>query len=236
MKTLPRRLVAFGFRLLYNELAGLYDLVSWVVSLGRWHKWQRSIWPYLPPSGCALEVGFGPGHLLVDLAAAGYQAKGLDLSPAMLRLAQRRLRRQALSVPLYRGRASALPFAAQSFDIIVVTFPTPFVYDPAWMRQAKRVLRRGGRLIIVEVASFGGRTPLERGLEWLYRITGQRSPTPDLSELLNAAGLTACRESVEVDGTEVSLILADKQADSPLLESTCSRASNRTGVLDNPAS
>jgi ubiquinone/menaquinone biosynthesis C-methylase UbiE len=207
--TIWRRLVILGFRLLYNELAWLYDPVSWAVSLGRWRKWQKSIWPYLPLDGRVLEVGSGPGHLLADLAESGHESLGLDLSPAMLRLARRRLQRLGLSARLCGGRAQALPFAAQAFDAVVLTFPTPFVYDPAWLPQLRRVLKPSGRLIVVEMASFDAHTPGLWLLEWLYRITGQRGPVPDLPQLLGAVGLSARRESLPVDGTSVSLVVAE---------------------------
>jgi len=210
MKHLWQRLVAFGFRLLYNELAWLYDPVSWLVSKGQWGRWVRSHWPWLPASGRVLEVGSGPGHLLADLAAAGYEATGLDLSAAMQRLARRRLRRRRLPARLCRGRAEALPFAPATFDAVLLTFPTALVYDPACLEEMARVLRPGGRLLVVEMATLGGHGPLDAGLEWLYRATGQRGPAPDLPELLRAAGLVARHEQVPVADTTVSLTLADK--------------------------
>jgi len=212
MRALWRVLIAFGFRLLYNELAWLYDPVSWLVSLGRWRQWQRTALPYLPRQGRVLEVGFGPGHLLVDLAARGCQPVGLDLSRAMLRQARRRLRREKLSLTLCQGRASALPFSAHAFDAVVLTFPTPFVYDPDWIRHLVRVLRPGGRLVVVEHTRFTRGDPLAHSLEWLYRITGQRGPTSTLPNLLQTAGLTAWRETVDVGGSSVGLILAEKGA------------------------
>lgn len=210
MKPLWPRLIAFGFRLLYHELAWLYDPVSWVVSLGRWRRWQRSIWPYLPAAGRLLEVGFGPGHLLADLAEAGYEPVGLDLSPAMLRQARRNLRRRKTPIPLCRGRAQALPFAPHTFDAVVITFPTPFVYDPAWIAQLARVLKNGSRLIVVEMAQFTERKLHVRLVEWAFRITGQRGPALDLTGMLAAAGFRAQWEQVEVDGTVVSLVLAEQ--------------------------
>jgi ubiquinone/menaquinone biosynthesis C-methylase UbiE len=138
----------------------------------------------------------------------------------MLRLARRRLRRHALSVPLVQGRAQALPFASRAFDAVIVTFPTPFVYERAWIWDLVRVLRGtgpggdapwfGGRLVVVEQAEFEGRDPLHRFLEWLYEVTGQRCPAPDLPGRLEEAGLETRRETVPVDGTTVSLILADR--------------------------
>jgi ubiquinone/menaquinone biosynthesis C-methylase UbiE len=204
------RLIGFGFRLLYNELAWLYDPVSWVVSLGQWRRWQQTALAYMPAGGSILEVGFGPGHLLLDLATAGYRPFGLDLSPNMLRLAQHRLRRRGPSADLVRGRANALPFAACAFDAVVLTFPTPFVYDPAWIRHLGRVLKPGARLIVVETSFFAHHNLPIRFLEWLYRITGQRGPIPDLPGLVGQVGLQVRRESAIVDGSTVRLIIADK--------------------------
>jgi ubiquinone/menaquinone biosynthesis C-methylase UbiE len=204
-----RRFLVCSFRLLYNELAWTYDAVSWFVSLGRWRQWQQTILPHLPPSGRVLEVGFGPGHLLRDLASAGYGVVGLELSPAMLRLAGRRLRRQQLDIALCRADAGALPFTGSAFDAIVLTFPTPYVYDRVWLAQLPRVLKTGGTLIVVEMASFNGNHPIERGLESLYRVTGQRGPAPALPDLLEEAGLKAWRQRVAVDGSTVDLVIAE---------------------------
>jgi ubiquinone/menaquinone biosynthesis C-methylase UbiE len=225
MKAAWGRLIAFGFRLLYNELAWLYDAVSWVVSRGLWRRWQQTALAYVPPGARVLEVGFGPGHLLVDLAGAGHRPVGLDISPAMLRLARRRLRGQQPGVALCRGKAQDLPFAGEAFDAVILTFPTPFVYDPLWLANLWRVLRApqedrpGGRLVLVHVATFAGNGPLDRFLEWLFQITGQRGhPTNQaghshsLRPLLAARGFHAWRETVPVEGTEVHLILAEKVA------------------------
>ena len=204
------RLIAFGFRLLYNELAWLYDPVSWIVSYGQWRLWQRTALAYMPAGGSVLEVGFGPGHLLLDLATAGYCPFGLDLSQQMLRLARRRLRRRGAATNLARGRANALPFAASAFDAVVLTFPTPFVYDPAWIRHLERVLKPGARLIVVETSSFARRNLTARFMEWLYRITGQRGPISDLPGRLSQVGLHARRESVVVGSSIVTVVIADK--------------------------
>jgi ubiquinone/menaquinone biosynthesis C-methylase UbiE len=228
MKALWRRLIAFGFRLLYNELAWTYDVVSWLVSRGLWRRWQRTALDFLPAGGRVLEVGFGPGHLLVELAQRDPRASGgrhvfggrtslggrtmfgLDLSPAMLRLARRRLQRHGLDPRLVRGQAQALPFAPGAFAAVVLTFPTPFVYDPAWLRGLTRVLRNGGRLVVVEQAEFEGRGLVSRFLEWLYDVTGQRGPAPDLPARLEEVGLAARRETVAIDGTRVGLVVAEK--------------------------
>jgi ubiquinone/menaquinone biosynthesis C-methylase UbiE len=213
-----RRLVAFGFRLLYNELAWLYDPVSWLTSLGLWRTYQRIALDYLPAAGTVLEVGFGPGHLLTDLARRGYRPMGLDLSRAMLRQAQRRHRRQGLTIPLCRGRAGDLPFAAAAFDAIVSTFPTSYVYDLNALQEMERVLRPGGRLVVVEEFLLQQRDLAGRGLEQLYQLTGQRGPVPDLVARMNEAGLDAERLEVQAERSLVILAVARKrtQVSSPI--------------------
>ena len=128
----------------------------------------------------------------------------------MLRQARRRLARLGIAAPLIHGRAEALPFAAAQFDAVLLTFPTPFVYRRSWLEELTRILRPGGRLVVVESAYFTGRGVLARAVERLYRITGQRGTAPDLPALLGTVGLAAQRLCAVVDGSRVELVLADK--------------------------
>jgi ubiquinone/menaquinone biosynthesis C-methylase UbiE len=213
-RSVPRiwhTLVTLGFRLLYNELAVLYDPVSWIASLGRWRDWQRTVLDYLPKEGRVLEVGCGPGHLQMDLNTASYKSVGLDLSLAMLQQARQGVQRLGLTVSLCQGSAFAVPFAQHAFDAIVCTFPTSYVYEKAWMEEVVRLLKDGGILVVAEMASFSTRAPHSRALEWLYRVTGQRDPAPDLPKMLRDAGLSAWREEVEVNGSIVALALGCKR-------------------------
>src|SRR5437868_2620777 len=86
-------LLRFGFRLLYNEMAFTYDLVSWIVSLGEWRSWQRAALKHLnaPPGSRILEVAHGTANLQLDLRAQGYDSIGLDLSKYMGQIARRKL-------------------------------------------------------------------------------------------------------------------------------------------------
>jgi SAM-dependent methyltransferase len=96
-----------------------------------------------------LELGCGPGHLLRDLIEAGYQAIGVDRSPAMWRRAQRRLRRAGYSNTVIAADARALPFADRAFDSLVMTFPSPVIRDVRLWEEAARVLRPDGRFVVV---------------------------------------------------------------------------------------
>jgi ubiquinone/menaquinone biosynthesis C-methylase UbiE len=210
-----RAFLRLFFRLLYNEFAWTYDLVAWVVSLGRWRAWGSTAIPYLSPClQCerVLELAHGPGHLLGALVGQGMAPVGLDLSPYMGRLARRRLLRRGLTVPLVRARAQALPFREGCFAGAVSTFPAEFILDPATLREVARVLRPAGRLIVVVWARLDERGLLSRFIGWLYRITGQGEPSLRDGEMAAMqAGLVPRIEWARVGSSEVMLIVAQKR-------------------------
>lgn len=188
------RLVRFGFRLLYNEMAFTYDWVSYVVSLGEWRCWQRAALKHLnaPSESRILELAHGTGNLQIDLYAAGYNIIGHDLSPYMGRITRRKLVRQGLNPRLTRGLAQNLPFASGAFAAVISTFPTSFILQPDTLREVFRVLQAGGNFVIVLNGVLTGGGKVEAGLEQLYRITGQRDETDfDIVTYLYAYGFEA---------------------------------------------
>ncbi|MGQ9568529.1 MAG: class I SAM-dependent methyltransferase [Anaerolineae bacterium] len=135
---------------LYGRWAWAYGAVSWLVSLGHWAEWRRQALPHL--RGRVLEVGFGPGDLLVEMALRGVEVVGVDPSPAMHRIAARKLGRRGLAVPRVQAVAQAMPFSDASFDTVVTTFPSEYMADPATWREVARLLRAssgGGRWVVV---------------------------------------------------------------------------------------
>ena len=90
-----KRIVDFGFHLLYNHFAWSYDIVSWSVSLGEWRKWQLASLEFVQ-GAAVLEIAHGPGHMLPEMVDRGLKVTALDLSPAMSRLARSRLRRMGV--------------------------------------------------------------------------------------------------------------------------------------------
>lgn len=158
------------FKLLYHQFAFTYDLVAGVVSFNRWGDWVESVLPFIEGMRL-LELGHGPGHLQRILLSRGFSAVAIDESSQMGRLAKRNTNRASR---LIRGVAQDLPFANGSFDTIVSTFPTEYIFDPRTLAEAKRCLSDGGRLVILPVA-----LPKNPFLDWLYKITGE-SPSEAL--------------------------------------------------------
>lgn len=127
---------------LYHEAAPLYDATAWLVSRGRWWRWARAAAEGL--DGRVLEVGPGPGHLLGFLRRRRVRAVAVELSPAMAA-------RAAHQAPgaVARGDGRALPIATGAVDAVLLTFPAPYVLEPAFWAEAARVTRPGGRMRVL---------------------------------------------------------------------------------------
>lgn len=208
-------LIRFGFRLLYNELAFTYDVVSWIVSLGAWRCWVRSSLRFLPSAsaGTILELAHGTGNLQLDLRRAGYRTAGMDFSPAMGRIAQGKLIRAGFPSDLIRGRAQQIPFADDTFAAVVSTFPTDFIVDSSTLRECYRVLKAEGVLVIVPNAVLTSGGWLSGFIEFLYRITGQRSADgtfPDVRPMFEPYGFSAEICEVDCPRSRVTVIVARK--------------------------
>jgi len=186
----------FFFRLLYHQFAFTYDLVAATVSLGRWKDWVLSVVPFIEGNR-VLEIGHGPGHLQRVLLSRGLFTVGLDESPQMGRLAKHNLNRflqntvrahpEADSgytqINLTRGIAQHLPFPNESFDTLVATFPSEYIFDPKTLAEAQRVLPPNGRFVILPGATILGRGILDRAMALLFRITGEAPP--NLAEIVH---------------------------------------------------
>lgn len=206
-----RKFMRFFFHHFYHALAWTYDFVAAIVSIGRWKDWGRAALPHLHGKR-VLEIGFGPGHLLVEMNQSGFQAVGLDESPQMIRQAKRNLARSQLPATLSRGYAQFLPFASDSFDSVVSTFPSEYVADPRTLAEVRRVLKEDGRFIIVPAAWAGGKSLLERGSRWLFRVTGQSGEGLEarITDFLAEHGFNAVCSEVDIRHSTVLVIVTEK--------------------------
>lgn len=208
------RLVRFGFRLLYNEMAFTYDVVSWVVSLGQWRCWQQSALGILskPEDGLILELAHGTGNLQIDLQQAGYRTVAFDLSPFMGHIAKNRLKKQNLQQDFVQGSVFELPFADESFASIVCTFPTDFIVQSETLSEVNRVLQSDGKITIVLNGVLTGGGIVKSFLEWLYRITGQRDDSRQYDIKQHFQGYDMSVETVEIPckGSIAQLVILTK--------------------------
>lgn len=203
------------FRLLYHEIAWSYDYVAWVVSLGKWRSWVLSCVDYL--SGFkVLELGHGPGHLIRTLSTSGKNIIGLDQSRQMGRQAYNRLRKAGISPQIIRGDAKDLPFPSNTFDHIVSTFPSDFIFIEKTLLEAKRVILPGGTLVVVPVAWINGPKLKHKLAARLFRVTGQ-APEVDFQVFAENAcqpfkniGFDTFVEAKEVGASIVMIIIAKK--------------------------
>jgi ubiquinone/menaquinone biosynthesis C-methylase UbiE len=115
-----------------------------------------------------LEVGCGPGHLSIRLARDhGLDVTGLDLDPAMIERARANAERARANAErtlphadnrpdFVAGDVAALPFADESFDLVVSTLSMHHWADPtAGLNEIGRVLRPGGRALIWDIRPGG---------------------------------------------------------------------------------
>ncbi len=117
---------------------------------------ERALLDLLPPAaiGRMLDIGTGTGALLERLAPRVSSALGVDASRAMLALARTRLAKPGLAhcsvrhADMYR-----LPLADAGFDLVVLQMVLHYAEDPSGvLAEAARVLRQGGRVVVVDLA------------------------------------------------------------------------------------
>jgi SAM-dependent methyltransferase len=100
------------------------------------------------PGDRVLDAGCGSGHWAVALAGRGFAVAGVDLSPALIERATAHAARAGVSVDLRVGDLAALPDPEAAFVAGVARVVLQFVPDlPAALRELRRVLRPGGRLL-----------------------------------------------------------------------------------------
>ncbi len=126
---------------LFNRYAERYD--SWYDRHGEWFRKEVELIRRVAGKfERGLEVGVGTGRFAKELGIR----YGIDLADEMLRLAKSR------GVDVLKADAGKLPFKDETFDLVLFAFTLCFLEHPASaLKEAKRVLRKGGKLVICGV-------------------------------------------------------------------------------------
>lgn len=198
------------FYLLYHPLAWSYDIVSWIVSFGHWRSWIDTTLPYLTGNK-VLELGYGPGHLQVSLLARGISPAGLDASRNMARITRNRLRQTGYPNSAAIGYVQFLPFSIETFDQVVATFPTEYIFEQETLKEVYRALKPGGYLLVLPIAWLTESRWYVRWIAKLFSVTHQ-SPNWDASIMIPfiQAGFSTEMRQVDLDSSKVLLIKANK--------------------------
>jgi ubiquinone/menaquinone biosynthesis C-methylase UbiE len=177
----------------YNRLSRWYDLFS-----GSERRFTSTGVEMLDlrPGERVLEIGFGTGHALLEMArlvTVTGEVCGIDLSPGMLRVAEERLRRADLveNTHLQTGDATHLPYPDANFQAVFMGFTLelfPEIEIPLVLAECRRVLQPRNRLGIVSLIKMD--TLAVRIYEWFHArlpsVVDCRPIQP--AELLKEAG------------------------------------------------
>ena len=150
----------------FNWIAPWYDGWCSIFGLGKsFRNWTLSLARFMPGDH-VLDVGCGNGvvtHRIADLVGPAGEAWGIDPAPDMIRMAMQRRGRTANAAHFKLAAIETLPFQDASFDVVFVSLVLhhlPVEVKVIGLREVLRVLKPGGRLLVVEP---------DRPDHWLWR-------------------------------------------------------------------
>ena len=212
---------------MFDRIAGVYDLMNTAMTAGLHHRWRERAADRaeLEPGDVALDACCGTGDLAFELAArVGPEGRviGSDFSEAMLDLAREKAaERGAGSVRFEWGDALELSYDDASFDAVTVGFGVRNLADlDRGLREMHRVLKPGGRAVILEITQ-PTRPPLstfyslwfDRIVPLLGKVAGESDaysylpesvrgfpPPRELAAKMDAAGFERIRYTVLAGG------------------------------------
>jgi phosphatidylethanolamine/phosphatidyl-N-methylethanolamine N-methyltransferase len=147
-----------------------------------------------------LLAGVGTGLDIPHLPSGG-KYTGLDVTPAMLRYAQRRIQHHQ-DIHLQQGDVTAMPFEDNQFDVVVMHLILAVVPDPALaLRETARVLKPGGRVLILDkFLRPDQHAPLRRLLNLVLRHVATRTDVVFEHLLPSAPSLRVLQDDPAIPG------------------------------------
>jgi ubiquinone/menaquinone biosynthesis C-methylase UbiE len=200
----------------YDKISGVYDLLA-----------ERSERPVRKAglrklsagqSERVLEIGCGTGHCLVELARAvgrTGRVSGVDLSEKMLLESRKRVSQagQEAWVQLARSDAAMLPYENGLFDAVFMSF-TLELFDtpeiPVVLGECRRVLKAGGKLVVVGVSKEPSTDKTVRVFEWTHRHFPNLLDCRPIyvGRSISGAGFQVVEQDIEHMWVPVEIVLA----------------------------
>lgn len=141
----------------FSSVARNYDLMNDLMSGGMHRLWKnRFVAKVKPRAGeQILDMAGGTGDIAFRMAAKGANVTVSDINPDMLAVGMERAKKQGIGGLIWQvENAEELTFADASFDAYTIAFGIRNVTDiPAALREAHRVLKRGGRFYVLEFST-----------------------------------------------------------------------------------
>ncbi len=136
-----------------------YDWVVQIMALGQARRLRRATVDFaqIAPGERVLDVGCGTGDLTLraaERAGSTGQVCGIDPGPAMIETARRKAAHAQVNVDFRVGVIERLPYPDASFDVVLSSLMMhhlPADLKPIGLAEIRRVLKPGGRLIIVDM-------------------------------------------------------------------------------------
>lgn len=212
---------------MFDRIAGRYDTLNSLMSAGLHHRWRERAADRaaLVPGDSALDVCCGTGDLTLELAgrvAPGGYVVGCDFSEPMLDLAREKAaQRGAAGTRFEWADALQLPYDAGRFDAVTVGFGVRnFADRDRGLAEMSRVLRPGGRLVVLEftaprrppfstfyavwfdriVPILGRLTSDPEAYAYLAESVQSFPDPPGLAAMMDAAGLSQIRCTILAGG------------------------------------
>jgi demethylmenaquinone methyltransferase/2-methoxy-6-polyprenyl-1,4-benzoquinol methylase len=176
-------------RAMFDRIAGVYDVMNGVMTVGMHHRWRSRAADLagVGPGAWALDVATGTGDLAVEMAGRGARVVGMDFSEGMLELA----RAKAPSLAFEAGDAQALTYDDDTFDAATVGFGARNFGDlRQGLSEMVRVVKPGGRVVVLEITT-PSQPPLSTFFSlWFDRVVpalGRFAGDPDAYTYLPAS-------------------------------------------------
>ena len=162
---------------MFNSIAGRYDFLNRLLSLGQDVRWRRALKQFLPDHDgqTILDLATGTADVLIELTKDNLKVhRGVGVDPAvkMLEIGREKIERKHLEgrLMLQQGDAQALPFLDGSFNCVTISFGIRNIPDLRLaLLEMYRVTKKGGCVLILEFSK--PENPLLKCGHWLYLQT-----------------------------------------------------------------